>query len=753
MIQRILLCILLIAPCIRAQDSLHIERRQEVAYSWGRGNELMLDNNFAYVSTNTTGLRIVDVYDREHPVEAGFCDTPGLCQMAAKEGDILYLADGPTGIIAMSVSDPYAPGFLYSYDTDGFANEVAVESGILFVADKQGGISILDGTSGEQAILLSQIDTPANANALAWEEPYLYVACDSAGIVVYSLDSTFTGSTLECTIPLLRSANDVVLWGDIAYVVECDTLLTVIDITNPVEAHVVERIPVENAKTMKITQGDLYIYQRDDAQKFGNDLLLRLSLENPQEPEEVTRYYCSPQTSGTSISCAEMLNDTLYVVACDLRTESYGDFGIYQFYNGQSGLYFRISVLYRNTSPVKVCFENHSLFVMACENRDLEMWNVEDGFLEEIVHSSDRAYRPRDIVTFSTSQDTNYVFIITEGRNNYFIFCYEFIPEMEMDPFFNVEIGHYYPMSDRHRYVGFLTVGNNTLWALTENGRESNEEWAHLEDFAFADIPDWEDVYPMDDCLFAGPPRSITYHRQSVIIGCNGGVLSIGLSNFRIQLPGCHINDIACYDDYLFIPTQSEGLLIYSIANPLEPYYLNTQEEYSGLHSMQVHNGYLFGVTADDEIIVLDVHDPFNFEVEACHWGYNSVRNIDVVGNWIYAAEDAHVAVYELVDWSDVPDETASIPSEMSISVYPNPFNSSTRVQFTAQPSEWINISVYNILGRMVCTLFDGVETAGVHHLLWNGTSASGMELPSGVYLLRINGESETETEQVLLLR
>lgn len=64
----------------------------------------------------------------------------------------------------------------------------------------------------------------------------------------------------------------------------------------------------------------------------------------------------------------------------------------------------------------------------------------------------------------------------------------------------------------------------------------------------------------------------------------------------------------------------------------------------------------------------------------------------------------------------------------------PNPFVSSTRVEYALPEAGDVDISVYDITGRRVATLFHGTAEAGLHVVTWNGRSPDGRTVPTGVY-------------------
>jgi hypothetical protein len=79
---------------------------------------------------------------------------------------------------------------------------------------------------------------------------------------------------------------------------------------------------------------------------------------------------------------------------------------------------------------------------------------------------------------------------------------------------------------------------------------------------------------------------------------------------------------------------------------------------------------------------------------------------------------------------------------------YPNPFNPSTTIRFSLPKSGYVTLKVYNILGREVETLVDGVRAAGSCSVEWTPSS-----LASGVYLYRIEAGAFSVVKRLLLLR
>lgn len=87
----------------------------------------------------------------------------------------------------------------------------------------------------------------------------------------------------------------------------------------------------------------------------------------------------------------------------------------------------------------------------------------------------------------------------------------------------------------------------------------------------------------------------------------------------------------------------------------------------------------------------------------------------------------------------------------LNFSVYPNPLNENTRVEFTALTPGPMTIGVYNLQGQKVKCLIQEVVLTGHHVVQWNGTDDSGRHLPSGLYFIRMESAKTSEFLKVLV--
>jgi hypothetical protein len=90
----------------------------------------------------------------------------------------------------------------------------------------------------------------------------------------------------------------------------------------------------------------------------------------------------------------------------------------------------------------------------------------------------------------------------------------------------------------------------------------------------------------------------------------------------------------------------------------------------------------------------------------------------------------------------------------LSLSNYPNPFNPETTVKYTLPSKGDVTVTIYDASGAKVATLVDHVlRNAGAYETRWNGRSASGSPVSSGVYFARIDHTGGAMTRKMVLLK
>jgi hypothetical protein len=83
---------------------------------------------------------------------------------------------------------------------------------------------------------------------------------------------------------------------------------------------------------------------------------------------------------------------------------------------------------------------------------------------------------------------------------------------------------------------------------------------------------------------------------------------------------------------------------------------------------------------------------------------------------------------------------------------FPNPFNPSTKIQYSLENAAQVSLKVYNVLGSEVATLVNDRQEAGSYTVSFNADKAT-LGLPSGVYIYRLKAGSFVSTKKLVLMK
>ncbi|MCF7809252.1 MAG: T9SS type A sorting domain-containing protein [Candidatus Marinimicrobia bacterium] len=84
---------------------------------------------------------------------------------------------------------------------------------------------------------------------------------------------------------------------------------------------------------------------------------------------------------------------------------------------------------------------------------------------------------------------------------------------------------------------------------------------------------------------------------------------------------------------------------------------------------------------------------------------------------------------------------------------YPNPFNPSTTISFEIPQADYVNLSVYDLQGRVVTELMNTDLSPGTYEVQWSGLDKDGYQVPSGIYIYTLRTAASSESRRMLLLK
>jgi hypothetical protein len=98
---------------------------------------------------------------------------------------------------------------------------------------------------------------------------------------------------------------------------------------------------------------------------------------------------------------------------------------------------------------------------------------------------------------------------------------------------------------------------------------------------------------------------------------------------------------------------------------------------------------------------------------------------------------------------SDIENDHTPLPENSLLSsAYPNPFNSQTTIQYSLPVQVDVTIDIFDILGRKIAAIVEGIKPAGRHRAIWDAAGQS-----SGIYFYRIQAGDLVETKRMLQVK
>ncbi|HMV25909.1 MAG TPA: FlgD immunoglobulin-like domain containing protein [bacterium] len=102
----------------------------------------------------------------------------------------------------------------------------------------------------------------------------------------------------------------------------------------------------------------------------------------------------------------------------------------------------------------------------------------------------------------------------------------------------------------------------------------------------------------------------------------------------------------------------------------------------------------------------------------------------------------------------EMQKDLSTIPMEFGLeSNFPNPFNPTTTLRYALKEDVRVSLKVYNLLGQEVRNLVNEHQTAGFKNVLWDGKNNQGKQVPSGVYIYRLEAGSFKMSKKMNLIK
>jgi hypothetical protein len=206
-------------------------------------------------------------------------------------------------------------------------------------------------------------------------------------------------------------------------------------------------------------------------------------------------------------------------------------------------------------------------------------------------------------------------------------------------------------------------------------------------------------------------------------------------------------SNLYAFENNLFLANSGYGVLrSFSISRPDTLVRLGSIQ-ITGITNVRAGMGYLFGSLEEGAVAVINISRPDSCR-EILRYDTPGLSNdIYVSGDYIYIADSSSIQILRITPSSTSGDKLMPLDFALSQN-YPNPFNASTTIKYYLGKTTDVNITIYDILGRKIESIHQGMQVAGEHQAVWNAGSKV-----SGIYFYKISANGLTQTRRMLLLK
>ncbi len=682
----------------------------------------------------------------------------GTSRAVAVRDNILFAGVG-NWFIVYDVSDPANPVELFSQDTlvGGSVRDIVL-SGDLALIPASAGLVILDVSSPVAPTLIGKENSESAGNV---------AVAGTTAYVTWGLHGFRTVDVSDPTHPAVLGSTQDVFWpqsvavvGDHAVTVSFLGDLQVVDVSDPATPSMVSTLKVSANGLAVAAVGSLVLVPADG--------LVVVDVGDPLAPQIVGRYD-SPYLGATSVAVS---GQNAFVGG------GYYNIEVIDFSSPAAP--FRAGVLV-GTGAQDLSVENNHLFAAdtGWSLRSIDVsshaspvvtntvdylygtasLHIHGGILyaggTTVVSTTDisNPYQPLHIQSAAVGDDKNVVWfhndLLLVGR-------WDFYPDSNaggltiLDASSPSALGEFsygfgwdttYEIFGREQYVFLL---GKREWKIGLAIFDVSNPAAPVE-LSFTDVGyiAWAFELVGDVAFVAGTSNGLKMYDVS------DPASPVLRSTFA---GGVVAQDVVVIGDHAFVADPSAGLIVVDVSDPDAPQEVTRLTSVGQPEHIAAHPPHVIIAGDDPDLRIIDVSNPTQ-PVPVGSFPTGGSSEISVQGQLIATILPDGSVLMLRADVLDPATAVApSLPRELSLAAYPNPFNPATTIRFTVPRAGPVDLAIFDVRGRRVTTLRSRWVDAGDHSVEWDGRNDRGERVASGVYLCRLRTDGREVTRKLVMV-
>jgi hypothetical protein len=327
--------------------------------------------------------------------------------------------------------------------------------------------------------------------------------------------------------------------------------------------------------------------------------------------------------------------------------------------------------------------------------------------------------------------------------------------------------------------LNLISLNDFRVWGTIE-GNDIADNKIHLYESTSPDLFESDRLTPIksvlfgDDVSFGNLSRTISttskyyyftikvspdYDPTHTILGNFEDVANISVDPMLLNVMGFPLNDHTDTDVYMTLPVELSSFTAnFNLADGVGlEWKTESETNVSGYHLYRNEtNSFDSAVRINPELISNGIE---NGTQRIYRYGDNEVELKTNYYYWLECLEYDGFSEYYgpfnvYTEEEEIEDELLiDRPSTQLLSAYPNPFNPDVTIPYKLVENDSVEINVFNIKGQIVRTFSFDNQVPGTYSILFNGLDDKGNQLPSGIYFYRMETESYSQTNKMILLK
>ncbi len=130
---------------------------------------------------------------------------------------------------------------------------------------------------------------------------------------------------------------------------------------------------------------------------------------------------------------------------------------------------------------------------------------------------------------------------------------------------------------------------------------------------------------------------------------------------------------------------------------------------------------------------------------------------------WVHTSEGESVPFVisdvEFIDFDglnavkDLDKASNILNSFRLLSNHPNPFNPSTNISYELTQPGFVEIIIYDVMGKEITKLVSDQQIVGSYQTQWNGKNSNNVKVAAGMYFYQLSFSGSAETKKMLLIK